>query len=125
MPHVNGIRTPKKLDSIEEFERGLAMEISLAEQYDLPLSVLTVAVDGEWVPGDTRRVLDSVRLADFITRSEPDEISIALPNTLLDEALIVEERLHRAVPEASIGLAEHERGDRIEDLLDRARHTSA
>lgn len=113
------------MDSIEEFERGLAKEISLAEQYSLPLSVLTVSVDGEWVPGDAHRVLDSVRLADFITRSRPYEISIALPNTVLDEALIVEERLHRAVPEAAIGLAEHETGDEVGDLLDRARYDSA
>lgn len=114
-------RKPKELQSVEDFERLLEEEISVSEEFDLPISVLTLVLEGGWDAGSTRRVLDSVRTADLVTRPEPAEIAIALPNTVPEDARVVEQRLRKAVPEAGMSLAERGKDDTPAGLLERAR----
>lgn len=112
-------RKPKELQSVEEFEGTLGEEISVSTEFDLPLSVLVAVL--EWTPDSTRRALDALRTADLVTRTADDEIAIALPNTVSENARVVERRLRAAIPEAAIGITAHRTGDTVPDLLTRAR----
>lgn len=117
-----GKRRPKVLQSAEDFERSLEEEISVSEEFDLPLSALVLTLEAGWDEVSTRRVLDSLRTADLVTKPGPaEEIAIVLPNTALIDARVVEERLRNAVPEAAVSLAEREKGDTSAGLLERAR----
>jgi hypothetical protein len=112
-------RKKKELQSVEEFEGTLGEEISVSTEFDLPLSVLVAVLD--WTPESTRRALDALRTADLITQTADDELAIALPNTVSENARVVENRLRAAIPEASVGITAHRTGDTIPDLLSRAR----
>jgi hypothetical protein len=112
-------RKQKELQSVEEFEGTLGEEISVSTEFDLPLSVLVAVLD--WTPESTRRALDALRTADLVTRTADDEIAIALPNTVSENARVVERRLRDAIPEASVGITAHRTGDTVPDLLVRAR----
>jgi hypothetical protein len=112
-------RKKKELQTNEEFEGTLGEEISVSTEFDLPLSVLVAVLD--WTPESTRRALDALRTADLITQTADDELAIALPNTVSENARVVENRLRAAIPEASIGITAHKTGDTVPDLLSRAR----
>jgi hypothetical protein len=112
-------RKKKELQTNEEFEGTLGEEISVSTEFDLPLSVLVAVLD--WTPESTRRALDALRTADLITQTADDELAIALPNTVSENARVVENRLRAAIPEASVGITAHRTGDTIPDLLSRAR----
>ncbi len=118
-----GERHPKELDSAENFERKLREEISVSEEFDLPLSVMVL--EGGWDASSTRRALDSLRAADLVTKLEPTRIFVALPNTVPDDAHAVEQRLKKAVPEAAVRLTQRRSGDAPGDLLERARRGGA
>jgi hypothetical protein len=108
--------------SMEEFEKDLREELSVSAEFDLPLSLLVAVKEGGWDRESTRRILDTLRAADLITSSRPDELAIALPNTGPEPALSVERRLRAAVPEVAVGIATRRKPqDALPELLRRAR----
>ena len=111
----------KEMQTFEVFERNLTEEISVTTDFDLPLSVLVALIDDGWSEDQTRAALGALRVADLITAPTPEEVSIALPNTSTEDAGVVERRLRAAVPDARVGVTQHQAGDAVPDLLDRAR----
>ncbi len=114
-------RTRKELQTVEAFEKALEEEISVSAEFDLPMTLFHARVEGGWGEDAIRRALDSLRAVDLIALPDPVEILIVLPNTSAEVARVVEERLERAVPEATLGVAAYARGDDAGDLLERAR----
>lgn len=114
-------RTIKELQSFETFEKALREEISVSAEFDLPLTVLDLNVEGGWKEEDVRRALETLRVADLVAQPEPEEILVALPNTVDTSARVVEERLRKIVPVSSSRTASYRRGESVEDLLKRAR----
>lgn len=110
--------------SVGDFERALGEEVSVSAEFDLPLCVLVARSRSGWPPEAARRVVGVLRPGDLIARSEPAEITVALPNTEFGDAETVEPRLRKTLPGAAIGIAVHAAGDTVSDLLNRAR-TSA
>ena len=68
-----------------------------------------------------RRALDALRTADLVAQPGPTEVLVALPNTKTDDACVVEERLRKAVPDATFGITAYRQGDTYEALIERAR----
>ena len=120
-----GKKVRKELQDPEVFEAALGEEISVSSEFMLPISLLALRVEGGWSDAATRRALDALRTADLVCRPEPEEILVALPNTVTDDARVVEERLRAAVPEAHVGVAPLAPGDTVESLLKRARISGA
>jgi len=118
-------KVKKELQALEVFEKSLEEEISMTTDFDLSLSVLVVQRDDGWDEDSTRLALEALRVADLVTATTPEEISIALPNTRTEDALIVARRLREAVPEARLGITPHYNGDAVPDLLRRARDSAA
>ncbi|HZC19337.1 MAG TPA: hypothetical protein VE225_06480 [Rubrobacteraceae bacterium] len=114
-------RARKELQSVDAFERALREEVSVSAEFDLPLSLLALVVEGGWREEDVRLALDALRTADLVAQPDPTEVLVALPNTKTANARVVEERLRRVVPRARVGVAPYGRGDATEDLLKRAR----
>ena len=114
-------RARKKLFTVEAFENALREEISVSAEFDLPLSVLALRTEGSWEEGDIRRALDALRTADLVARPGSEELLVVLPNTKTTDARVVEERLRKAVPDATFGIASYRRGDAYEALIERAR----
>lgn len=114
-------RAIKELQSFEAFEKALREEISVSAEFDLPLTVLDLNVEGGWREEDVRKTLDALRVADLVAQPEPEELLVALPNTVNTAARAVEERLRKIVPVSSLRTAPYRRGEAIEDLLKRAR----
>lgn len=109
----------------EDFERALAEEMLVSAEFGLPLAVLVLLADLEWEPETVRRAMNALRVADLIAQPGPAEISIALPNTEPEDALVVERRLREAVPGTRIGATAYKPGDRVPDLLSRARQAAS
>lgn len=120
-PPSMGKKVRKELQDPEAFEGALREEISVSSEFVLPISVLALRVGGGWSDEATRRALDALRTADLVCRLESGELLVALPNTKTDDARVVEERLRKAVPEASVGVAPFAPGDSAESLIKRAR----
>jgi len=118
-------RVDKELQTFRVFEKNLQEEITVTNDFDLPLSILVALIDGGWNEEATRSALDALRIADLVTATAPDEISIALPNTGMEAAQVVERRLRAAVPEARVGIAQYHTGDTVPDLLESARTSAA
>ena len=116
-----GKKPKKELQDPEVFEGALREEISVSSEFVLPISVLALRLEGGWNDEATRRALDTLRTADLVCQSDLDEILVALPNTGMEGARVVEERLRAAVPEAAVGGAPFSRGDTVESLTKRAR----
>ena len=116
-----GKRRKKEPLSPKFFERALEEEIALSAEFDLPLCVLVVRVEGGLEPETTSRLLGALRTAELVTLPTPSELAVALQNTDLDGARAVERRLQKILPNADISLATHERGEAVSDLLERAR----
>ena len=114
-------KTRKELQDPEVFDATLREEISVSSEFVLPISVLSLRIDGGWSEEAMRRALDALRVADLICQPEPEEILIALPNTTTGDARAVEERLRKAAPEAVVGVAPFASGDTVKGLLERAR----
>ncbi len=117
-------RTKKELQTVEAFEKALREEVSLSTEFDLPLTVLALSMEGGWEEGDIRRALDALRTADLIAYTDEPEIVVALPNTVTAHARIVEERLRARLPGAAFGVVAFRQGDDAEDLLKRARNAT-
>jgi hypothetical protein len=116
-----GKRRKKVPLSLKFFERALEEEMALSAEFDLPLSVLVVRVEGGLDPETTSRLLGALRTAELTTLPTPSEFAVALQNTDLDGARALERRLQKILPEAEISLATREPGDEVSGLLERAR----
>jgi hypothetical protein len=116
-----GKRRKKVPLSLKFFERALEEEMALSAEFDLPLSVLVVRVEGGLEPETTSRLLGALRTAELTTLPTPSEFAVALQNTDLDGARALERRLQKILPEAEISLATREPGDEVSGLLERAR----
>lgn len=114
-------RARKELQSDEAFEKALREEIALSAEFDLPMTLISACVEGGWREDAVRRALDSLRAVDLVAQPDPDELLIVLPNTRAGIARVVEERLEKAVPEATLGVAPYARGNETGDLLEHAR----
>ena len=116
-----GKRRKKEPLSLKFFERALEEEMALSAEFDLPLSVLVVRVEGGLDPETTSRLLGALRTAELTTLPTPSEFAVALQNTDLDGARALERRLQEILPDAEISLATREPGDEVSGLLERAR----
>lgn len=114
-------RTRKELQTFEEFEKALREDVSVAAEFDLPLTVLALVIEDGWRGDCVRRALDALRIADLVAQPSNEELLVALPNTRIVDALVVERRLRDALPEASFGVAAYARDETAGDLLERAR----
>jgi hypothetical protein len=116
-------RTRKELQTAEAFEKALREEVSVSDEFDLPLAALALLVEGGWQEEDVRRALDTLRAVDLVAQPAAEELLVALPNTGLADAWVVEERLREAIPKAIAGVAPYRQGDTAQDLLERAQKT--
>lgn len=114
-------RRPKEPLPLESFELALEEDMSLSEEFDLPLTLLVVRAKGELDGETTRRLLDVLRAAEPATLPTPSELAVVLPNTDPDHARAVQSRAMEVLPDARVGLAVYRRGDAVPDLLGRAR----
>lgn len=114
----------KGLTSRVDFERFLEEELSLAVEYDLPLTVVAVRFDGGWDEDSVRDALGVMRIADLATLATPEHLVAFLPNTAAGGAEAVEGRIRETLPEASLGFASHLPGDTAKDMIERAREDS-
>ncbi len=99
------------MNNAEVFERALRREFERARRYTRPLSLVYMNLDhlsrvnethgeriGDLVLRQVGRILrDNLRLCDMSARISGDEFSIILPETSLEGALIVSERIRQAV----------------------------
>lgn len=104
-----------------DFEAAVREEIHVSSEFGLPLCAVVVRPPGGWGPDLTRRLLDGLRLADLVTVSAPEELSLVLPNTSRETARVVAERLISIAPGAALGVADYEPSDTPESLVERAR----
>ena len=112
-------RTRKELQILETFENIPRGEVSISAEFDLPLAALVLVVEAGWQEEDIRRVLDRLRAAELVALPAAEPL-VALPNSRIADARVVEERLRKAVPKTTVGVAPCRRGDAAEDLLERA-----
>ena len=117
-------RTRKELQILETFENIPRGEVSISAEFDLPLAALALVVAAGWQEEDSRRVLDRLRAAELVALPAAESL-VALPNSRIADARVVEERLRKAVPKATVGVASCRRGDAAEDLLERAKKPAA
>lgn len=113
-------RIRKELQTPEVFEKTLREEVSVSAEFDLPLAALALVVEDGWQEEDVRRALDTLRAVDLVAQPAAEEFLVALPNTGLADAQVVEERLREAIPKATAGVAPYRQGDTAEDLLEHA-----
>ncbi len=118
-----GKRRSKEPLSPEAFERALEEEMTLSAEFDLPLTLLVVRTGDGLDSETTLRLFDVFRTAEFVTRPNPSELAVILPNTDPDGARAVERRVRKVLPDAVVGLATREPGDEASYLLERARGT--
>jgi uncharacterized membrane protein len=113
-------RIRKELQTFEVFEKTLREEVSVSAEFDLPLAALALVVEDGWQEEDVRRALDTLRAVDLVAQPAAEELLVALPNTGIADARVVEERLREATPKATAGVAPYWQGDTAEDLLEHA-----
>jgi hypothetical protein len=112
-------RTRRELQILETFENIPRGEVSISAEFDLPLAALALVVEAGWQEEDIRRVLDRLRAAELVALPAAEPL-VALPNSRIADARVVEERLRTAVPKTTVGVTPCRRGDVAEDLLERA-----
>ena len=113
----------KELQILETFENIPRGEVSISAEFDLPLAALALVVEAGWQEEDIRRVLDGLRAAELVALPAAEPL-VVLPNSRIADARVVEERLRKAVPKTTVGVAPCRRGDAAEDLLERAKKPS-
>jgi hypothetical protein len=96
-------RTRKELQILETFENTPRGEVSISAEFDLPLAALALVVKAGWQEEEIRRVLDGLRAAELVALPAAAEPLVALPNSRIADARVVEERLRKAVPKATVG----------------------
>lgn len=109
----------------EDFEAAVREEIQISSEFGLPLCAVVVRLPEGLGPELSRRLLEGLRLADLVTVSGPEELSLVLPNTSREAARVVEERLLSTAPGAALGAADYEPSDTPESLVERARRSLA
>jgi hypothetical protein len=114
-------RSPKEPLSLEFFELALEEDMSLSDEFDLPLTLMIVRAKEDLDRETTRRLLDVLRTAEPTTLPTPSELAVVLPNTSPEGARAVESRALKVLPGARVGLAVYQPGDAVPDLLGRAR----
>ncbi len=119
-----GKRRTKEPLPLESFERALEEEMPLSAEFDVPLTLLVVHMEGGLEPETTRRLLEALRTAELVTLPTPSELAVALQNTDLNDARAVERRVRKILPDADVGLATHEPDDEVSGLLEGARGAS-
>jgi diguanylate cyclase (GGDEF)-like protein len=123
------------------FQQTLTQEASRSHRYRRPLSLLVIDVDGMrainanvGLDGGDRilrklgaRAMATLRASDEVFRIEGQQFAVVAPETDIDQARILAERLREAVAALedasvtiSIGLAEHAAGERPQDLYARS-----
>lgn len=107
-----------------EFERLLGEELSLADKFELPLTVVVIHRGEGWDEEATRLALDVLRRADLTSLATPRHLASFLPNTGFGGAKAIEGRMKEALPETSLGFASHLPGDRASEMVSRAREDS-
>ncbi|HET7270476.1 MAG TPA: hypothetical protein VFI90_05255 [Rubrobacter sp.] len=107
--------------SLESFELALKEDMSLSDEFGLPLTLMVLRANEGLDPQTIRRLLDVLRAAEPATLPTPSELAVALPNTGPDSARAVESRALKVLPDARVGLAVYQQGDAFPDLLGRAR----
>jgi hypothetical protein len=113
-------RTRRELQILETFENTPRGEVYISAEVDLPLAALVLVVEAGWQEEDIRRVLDRLRAAELVALPAAEPL-VAQPNSRIADARVVEERLRKAVPKTTVGVAPCRRGDAAEDLLERAK----
>jgi hypothetical protein len=108
------------LTSRVDFERFLTEELSLAVEFDLPLTVVAARLEGGWNGESVRDALGVLRVADLTTLADPEHLVAFLPNTGAGGAGAVERRIEEILPEAEIGFASHLPGDTAPEMIERA-----
>lgn len=119
-----GREPERELLPFEEFEELLGEELSLAEEFELPLTVVVIRREEGWDEGATSLALDVLRRADLTTLATPRHLASFLANTSFEGAKAVEARTKRALPEVSVGFATHLPGDGASEMISRAREDS-
>lgn len=114
----------RQLQSREDFERALQEEISVSNQFDLPLCVLVAVMEGGWDPESEGRAVGALRLADLVSRTDGPDLIVVLSNTALENARAVERRLRQILPGTGIGISELTPGDTAQRLVERARQAA-
>ena len=121
------------------FIRSLDREMKRAQRSGKSFCLVMIDVDGFKVYNDTlghpagdellkklsRIFLDSSRETDIVCRYAGDEFVLILPETKLDGALTVAEKIRQRVEETSfprkvtvsVGVAEHEEGETCEEVI--------
>ncbi len=106
------------------FNRTLALELSKARRYGLPLSILLVQVDQfasfneryGYKTGDiiltacAARIQSMVRNLDVVCRFGAEKFGIVLPNTQTTKARILAERIRQNIGENKISVGTHQLG---------------
>ena len=118
---MGGRRRAKEPLPFESFELDLEEDMSLSDEFGLPLTLLIVRAKVGLDHRTTRRLLDVLRTAEPATLPTPSELAVVLPNTGPDSARAVENRALEVLPDARVGLAVYQPGDAVLDLLGRAR----
>jgi hypothetical protein len=114
----------KILLPLDEFERLLGEELSLAGEFELPLTVVVVRREGGWGEDSVRLALEVLRRADLTSLATPRHLASFLPNTGFEGAKAIEGRMVKALPEASVGFSSHLPGDGASEIISRAREDS-
>lgn len=112
-----------RLQSSEEFDEALWEELQVSHDFSLTLCAIWIRVPEGLDAGNTRSLLDVIRVADLAAAASTHELAIMLPNTSPGDARKVAERLLEAVPGAEMGESSYRLGDVPETLLDRARES--
>lgn len=125
---------------------GIMDAMALGERYGNPLSVAKFDLDhldkinkkyGEEVgdrilAGVAAVVTDALRMPDKIGRYDDDEFILVMPQTKIEDAYMISDRLHKLIAEqefeagdkmtritTSVGVTEYQQGDDLERLLTR------
>lgn len=115
----------QRIQPLEDFERALEEEISVSTQFGLPLCVLVAVMKDGWDPESENRAVGTLRVADLVARTEGSDLIVVLPNTGPESARAVERRLREMLPKVGIGISEFTPGDKVPDLISRARQAAA
>jgi len=103
------------------FDRMMEKEVDRSDRYERPLSLLLIDIDyfdkindayghpqGDVVLRSFSQALrDSVRLSDSVARFGADEFAVALPETDLEGAVVVADRLRKLAADLEIRSAPH------------------
>jgi diguanylate cyclase (GGDEF)-like protein/PAS domain S-box-containing protein len=122
IPNRRWLRDELAREVARGHRRGTPFCVAMVELDDPQVNAGSIASDDALIEAvDAWR--DVLRAVDFLAHFEDGQFAVVLPDSTLDQATIVAERLHERVPagrSCSIGLAEWELGLGGDDLVTRA-----